>query len=73
MNKYLAGEVIGAIIGIIGLVLLIYQTLRTPSVGVNVGNIPPLGILFGLMFSIGVIVAIAIGNMNPDYSKDRKK
>ncbi|WP_393971656.1 hypothetical protein OXIME_000228 [Oxyplasma meridianum] len=71
MNKYLAGEIIGVAIGIIGLALLIYETLITPSVGVHVGELPPIGILYGLLFAVGTISAIAIGNMNPDYTRKK--
>ena len=67
MNKYIAGAIISAIIGLIGIALLIYQTLHTTSVGVNVGLIPPLGIFYALLFAAGVIAAIALYNLNiPD-------
>lgn len=64
MNKYVLGAILGIVIGAIGLVLLIYQTLITPSVGVNVGNIPPIGILYAFIFAAGVIVAIAMASLN---------
>ena len=64
MNKYIAGMVVSVIIGLIGLALLIYQTLHTTSVGVNVGLIPPLGIFYAFLFAAGVIAAIALYNLN---------
>ena len=64
MNKYVLGTILGIVIGAIGLVLLIYQTLITPSVGVNVGSIPPIGILYAFIFAAGVIVAIAMASLN---------
>ena len=67
MNKYIAGMVVSIIIGLVGLALLIYQTLHTTSVGVNVGSIPPVGIFYAFLFSAGVIAAIAFYNLNiPD-------
>ena len=64
MNKYVLGAILGIVIGAIGLVLLIYQTLITPSVGVNVSSIPAIGILYALIFAAGVIVAIAMASLN---------
>ncbi len=64
MNKYVVGVLLGIVIGAIGLGLLIYQTLITTSVGVYVGNIPPIGILYALIFASGVIVAIAMAALN---------
>ncbi len=64
MNKYILGAILGIVIGAIGLGLLIYQTLITTSVGVNVGAIPPIGILYALIFAAGVIVAIAMASLN---------
>ena len=64
MNKYVLGTILGIVIGAIGLILLIYQTLITPSVGVNVGNIPTIGILYAFIFAVGVIVAIAMASLN---------
>ncbi len=64
MNKYVLGTIVGIIIGAIGLGLLIYQTLITPSVGVNVGSIPTIGILYAFIFAAGVIVAIAMASLN---------
>ena len=64
MNKYIAGMVVSVIIGLICLALLIYQTLHTTSVGVNVGLIPPLGIFYAFLFAAGVIAAIALYNLN---------
>jgi len=64
MNKYVAGAILGIVIGAIGLGLLIYQTLITKSVGVNVGNIPAIGIVYAFIFAVGVIVAIAMISLN---------
>jgi len=64
MNKYVLGTVVGIIIGAIGLGLLIYQTLITTSVGVNVGAIPTIGILYAFIFALGVIIAIAMASLN---------
>jgi hypothetical protein len=64
MNKYIVGSILSIIIAIIGLVLLVEQTLQTPSVGVNVGEIPPAGILYALIFAIGVIATIALLSLN---------
>ncbi|MGC8514674.1 MAG: hypothetical protein ACP5OC_00880 [Thermoplasmata archaeon] len=64
MNKYIVGSLLSIIVAIIGLVLLVEQTLSTPSVGVNVGAIPPIGILYSLIFAIGVIAAIALMSLN---------
>ncbi|OWP56140.1 MAG: hypothetical protein B2I17_07345 [Thermoplasmatales archaeon B_DKE] len=64
MNKYVVGAILGIVIGAIGLGLLIYQTLITKSVGVNVGNIPAIGILYAFIFAAGVIVAIAMASLN---------
>jgi hypothetical protein len=64
MIKYLLGTIVGIIIGAIGLGLLIYQTLITPSVGVNVDAIPPIGILYAFIFALGVIIAIAMASLN---------
>ncbi len=69
MNKYIAGMVVSVIIGLVGLSLLIYQTLHTTSVGVNVGLIPPLGIFYALVFAAGVIAAIALYNLNTPSKK----
>ena len=69
MNKYIAGMVVSIIIGLVGLALLIYQTLHTTSVGVNVGLIPPLGIFYALVFAAGVIAAIALYNLNTPSKK----
>lgn len=64
MNKYIVGIAVSVVIGLIGLALLIYQTLHTTSVGVNVGLIPPAGILYAFVFAAGVIAAIALYNLN---------
>jgi len=64
MNKYVVGAIVGIVIGAIGLGLLIYQTLITKSVGVNVGNIPSIGIVYAFIFAVGVIVAIAMVSLN---------
>lgn len=69
MNKYVAGMIVSAIIGLVGLVLLIYQTVQTKSVGVNVGLIPPVGILYAFVFAAGVIAAIALYNLNTPSKK----
>ena len=64
MNKYVSGALLSIVIGAIGLGLLIYQTLKTASVGVNVSNIPPIGILYAFIFAAGVIAAIALISLN---------
>jgi len=64
MNKYEVGAIVGIVIGAIGLGLLVYQTLITTSVGVYIGNIPAIGILYAFIFAVGVIVAIAMASLN---------
>lgn len=64
MNKYVSGALISIVIGAIGLGLLIYQTLHTTGVGVDVNNIPPIGILYAFIFAVGVIASIALISLN---------
>ena len=72
MNKYVSGALISIVIGAIGLGLLIYQTLQTASVGVDVNVIPPIGILYALIFAAGVIAAIALISLNSKSAVVRK-
>lgn len=74
MNKYVIGMIVGIAIGVIGLGLLIYQTLNTSSdVTSNVSLIPPIGVLYGLIFAIGVISAIALSGLNAHEKTVTKK
>jgi ABC-type Na+ efflux pump permease subunit len=72
MNKYVSGALISIVIGAIGLGLLIYQTLSTASVGVDVNVIPPIGILYAFIFAAGVIAAIALISLNSKSAVVRK-
>ncbi|MEM0156003.1 MAG: hypothetical protein QW597_05325 [Thermoplasmataceae archaeon] len=75
MNKYVTGALIGIAIGVVGLGLLIYQTLITPPIpnyGLNVSEIPPAGILYALIFAVGVIVAIAMASLNSPTRPNKK-
>ncbi|MEM0157234.1 MAG: hypothetical protein QXN26_04115 [Thermoplasmataceae archaeon] len=71
MNKYVSGALISIVIGAIGLGLLIYQTLHTTGVGVDVNKIPPIGILYAFIFAAGVIAAIALISLNSKSSTVR--
>ncbi|MGC8608667.1 MAG: hypothetical protein ACP5UV_02220 [Thermoplasmata archaeon] len=73
MNKYTYGMIISLIITVIGLVLLVYQTMITKSVGVHVEYIPRIGILYAFIFSIGAIAAMAIAGLNTHEGKSEKK
>ncbi len=73
MNKYIYGIVASTIVAIIGLALLIHQTMITKSVGVSVGKIPTIGILYAFIFSIGAIAAVAIANLNTNTGGAGKK
>ncbi len=72
MNKYILGTIISIVVGVIGLGLLIDKTLSTPSVGVDVNKIPPIGILYALIFAVGVIAAIVMLSLNSKPSMVKK-
>ena len=72
MNKYVSGALISIVIGAIGLGLLIYQTLHTGNISVNVNNTPPIGILYAFIFAAGVIAAIALISLNSKSAVVRK-
>ncbi len=73
MNKYIYGVIASIIVAIVGLALLIQQTMVTKNIGVNVSEIPRIGILYAFIFSVGAIAAIAIANLNTNAGGAGKK